>query len=203
MLSGSVNVTLSSLTLPGQKAGLYDVVLTSPPYGDSRTTVQYGAVSGICLDVITRIPGLEDYYRTGRRIDGECLGSKAAKGGLPELRQYWAGAGRSEYAERVSGFLIDFEEICRAIAKALAPGGVAVMVVGRRSVGGFRVKLDEFASATMGDCGLSTINVEHRRLVGKTLPSSVNRFARSNQFDQRDRGRTKTMDEEIIISFKR
>src|SRR3546814_20394921 len=35
--------------------GCFDVVLTSPPYGDSRTTVQYGSASAICLDVVSRI----------------------------------------------------------------------------------------------------------------------------------------------------
>ena len=34
---------------PVRAYGPYDVVLTSPPYGDGRTTVQYGAASSLCL----------------------------------------------------------------------------------------------------------------------------------------------------------
>src|SRR5260221_6810333 len=40
-----------SLSNPHDQArahGPFDVVLTSPPYGDSRTTVQYGAASALC-----------------------------------------------------------------------------------------------------------------------------------------------------------
>jgi site-specific DNA-methyltransferase (cytosine-N4-specific) len=51
-----------------------DVVFTSPPYGDSRTTVGYGGVSGICLGVVRNIQGLENIFMTGGEIDRRCLG---------------------------------------------------------------------------------------------------------------------------------
>jgi site-specific DNA-methyltransferase (cytosine-N4-specific) len=55
-----------------ERDGMFDHVLTSPPYGDSNTTVQYGAASGICLDVVTRISGLEAFFVAGSRIDSAC-----------------------------------------------------------------------------------------------------------------------------------
>jgi hypothetical protein len=153
--------------------------------------------------VIARIPGLEHYYRTGRQIDADCLGSAVAGGYLPTLKPFWAAAAASEGAERVSRFLGDFARTCRSIAEALAPDGVALMVLGRRSVGGFRVKIDEFASAVMQEFGVPTIMVEHRRLVGKKLPHAINRFARSQQCTYHGRGRIKTMDDEIVLGFRR
>jgi hypothetical protein len=44
--------------------------MTSPPYGDSRTTVQYGAASALCLSVVSRLCGLEQLGMLGREIDG-------------------------------------------------------------------------------------------------------------------------------------
>jgi impB/mucB/samB family len=55
-----------------------------------RTTVQYGATSGICLDVIARLPGLEHLQRTGAQIDRDCLGSRS-DGEAVALRPFWAG----------------------------------------------------------------------------------------------------------------
>jgi hypothetical protein len=45
-LSGRVKVTLGAFDTCRHPADRYDVVLTSPPYGDSKTTVQYGAALG-------------------------------------------------------------------------------------------------------------------------------------------------------------
>lgn len=202
-LSGSVTALLGPLSVAHQTRAAYDVVLTSPPYGDSKTTVQYGAASGLLLDVVSRIPGLEDYYKPGRQIDAECLGSGRSKRSTENLRQFWAGAARSEGATRTSRFLMEFADVCHITAAALAPGGVAMMVVGRRSVGGYRVRLDEFASATMEELGFVTTAIEHRRLIDKSLPPTINRFARSKSLELRERGRTKTMDSEVILRFER
>ena len=43
-----------------------DLILTSPPYGDSKSTVQYGAASSLCLDVVSQVSGLEELYVSWR-----------------------------------------------------------------------------------------------------------------------------------------
>jgi hypothetical protein len=86
--------------------------------------------------------------------------------------------------------------------QALVPGGTMVMVVGRRSVGGFRVRLDDFSVATMEELGLRTVDVVRRRIGNKTLPRVINRFARAAEPERRESGRVKTMDEEVIITFR-
>lgn len=182
----------------------FDVLLTSPPYGDSKTTVQYGAASGLCLDVVSRIAGLEDYRVAGNEIDRACLGGIKPK--TPpdfDLRRYWAGSTRGKGAKRVSCFLQDFGDTCRALVPLLKPAGTAVMVVGRRSVGGYRVKLDEFAAAELAQQGLQLRSVEKRWLQHKTMPGTINRFARADCEAVRARGVTKTMDKEIILTFVR
>lgn len=200
-LTGSVNVTLGSFASCRRPENRYDVVLTSPPYGDSKTTVQYGAASGICLDVATRLPGLDHLYRSGGRIDRDCLGT-CGQGHLPRLRPFWAGAADGEAARRVSCFLANFRETCGHLHEALAPGGTIVMVVGRRSVGGFRLRLDDFSIAVMEEFGLRNVQLGRRRIVGKKLPRVINRFARATDQDRRETGRVKTMAEEVILTFR-
>ena len=65
------------------------------------------------------------------------------------------------------------------------------------------MRLDEFAAATMEAVGLSTEKIERRRFMGKRLPPAINRFARSADPERRDSGRVKTMDEELILTFRR
>jgi hypothetical protein len=200
-LNGAVNVTLGSFHAATQPENYYDVVLTSPPYGDSRTTVQYGAASGICLDVVARLPGLEHLYRTGGQIDRDCLGT-TSRLQLPRLRPFWAGAAEGEFARRVSHFLSEYREMCGHLCKVLAPDGTIVMVVGRRSVGGFRVRLDDFSIAVMEEFGLRNVERGRRQMTWKTIPRAINRFARASDQEKRNMGRVKTMDEEMILTFR-
>ena len=135
----------SSQSLPAS----FDLVITSPPYGDSKTTVQYGAASALCLDTVSYIDGFEEFFIPGRDIDYQCLGGDHHSPVFPEflvgIKPYWAGARAGKQAAMVANFLADFFQAFRQITPFLRVGGHAVLVVGRRSVGGFRVKLDNFA----------------------------------------------------------
>ena len=207
-LSGTVKMEMGEFT-ETLKTGqsncdhMFDHVLTSPPYGDSISTVQYGGASGICLDVVTRISGLERFFAAGNRIDSACLGGRKADKNIKAANSgaYWSGSLESPHARRVVSFLDDFGRSCDAISNALKPGGTATLVVGRRTVGGFRVKLDEFAIDRLTESGMSLIGISKRRLCNKRLPSRVNRFASSHSLEQRQKGSTKTMDEEIVLSM--
>ena len=199
-LAGSVEVKLGAFTASQEPENRYDVVLTSPPYGNSKTTVQYGATSGICLDVVTRLPGLEHLQRPTGQIDRDCLGSRRNLGAMA-LKPFWSGASGGEAARRVSSFFADYKAVCGQLWKALRPGGTIVMIVGCRSVGGYRVRLDEFTAAVMEELGLRSTSQVRRRFVGKTLPRVVNRFARARDPARRTGGRVKTMDEEQILTF--
>lgn len=182
----------------------FDVVMTSPPYGDSRTTVQYGAASGLSLPFVSHIHGLEDYDIPGREIDRNCLGSGIA--GLDDsdrLRPYWAGAQKSAEARCVRQFLVGYADVCTQISKTVKPDGRAILVLGRRSTGGYRLKLDAFTQDTLNNLGLKTERIETRAIVGKRIPYRVNRFARSATEQKRDRGLLPSMREEIVMVFRK
>ena len=131
-----------------------DLIITSPPYGDSRTTVQYGAASGICLDVVSRLHGLEDVFVAGGLIDRSCLGGTRTRSEARfQLRDYWSGAAGSEPAKRASSFLQDYSHVLTECYSVLKPGGSFVVIVGRRSLGGYRLRLDYFTRYILSNLG--------------------------------------------------
>jgi len=169
---GSVQVALGAFKASDHPDDRYDVVLTSPPYGDSKTTVQYGAASTICLDVVSRLPGLEHLQRPGGQIDRDCLGSRRDAEAMV-LKPFWAGASGGKAAQRISSFLADYRAVCEQLQRALRPGGTIVMIVGRRSVDGYRLRLDDFTVAVMEELGLRSMDRVRRKLAGKTIRTRI------------------------------
>jgi DNA modification methylase len=209
-VSGTIHVelanarSLSQADNPARSHGPYDIVLTSPPYGDSRTTVQYGAASSLCLSVVARIKGLEHLALPGSMIDNSCLGGHQRNSDLDiEVKRYWAGAASKRLGRSVHAFLADYDDVCGSIALNLKPGGKAVLVLGRRSTGGFRLKLDTFTVDRFEARGFTLLSRETRDLQHKRFPRHINRFARSCSQDDRARGLVRTMSSEIIVVLQK
>jgi site-specific DNA-methyltransferase (cytosine-N4-specific) len=180
----------------------FDLIMTSPPYGDSRTTVQYGAASGICMDVVSRLYGLEETFKQGGSIDRACLGGTRDRPTVDfRLRDYWAGTATGEPARRAGAFLQDYMEVLRECYDALVPGGRIVTIVGRRSLGGFRLKLDDFTRDILLSLGCGVHDIFMRNLENKTTPSHINRFGRAADSEIRVAGKTRTMDSEVILAL--
>jgi len=205
-LSGSVAAvrgdarSLSALMARVKGTEAADVVLTSPPYGDSRSTVGYGAVSGICLGVVRHITGFSDVYVQGGIIDRLCLGGAPMKIG-PSIRRFWSGSDDRGSVMRVGSYLSDLEVCGNEIAKALKPGGFAVFVISRRRVGGVPLFLDKFLKEILTSKGMVLEHSFTRLLEGKRTPSSVDRRARSRE--GKAATLVATMSEEIIMAFRK
>jgi site-specific DNA-methyltransferase (cytosine-N4-specific) len=186
----------------------FDLIMTSPPYGDSRTTVQYGAGSALCLSVVSCVRGFEHLAVTGREIDGACLGHRRMRDfrrnhGYESFKPYWTGSIHSPFYPSVAAFLLDYRNFCGGIVRFLKPGGKAILIVGRRSTGGFRLKLDDFTIDELEGSGLSLVNLSKRALHQKRFPRVINRFGRSTNKADRERGRLVTMNDEIILIFRK
>jgi hypothetical protein len=184
--------------------GLFDVVITSPPYGDSLTTVQYGAASSLTLEAVGHIKGFEHLAYSGKSIDNTCLGGGSSITSIPDnIKSYWAGSGKTTSARSVAKFLHDYDLFCENVSNSLRIGGKAILVVGRRSTGGFRLKLDKYTIDSMATRGFRLLCSEERALCQKRFPSNINRFARSNSESKRDKGHVVTMRSEIILVMEK
>jgi site-specific DNA-methyltransferase (cytosine-N4-specific) len=115
----------------------YDIIFTSPPYGDSRSTVGYGGMSSICLGVLQHIRDLHLKFQSGQAIDSQCLGGmKVADSWKVRTKKYWGGSTQSDEFHRLSAFLRDLADACREIATVSHAGTKAIFVVSRRCVDG-------------------------------------------------------------------
>jgi site-specific DNA-methyltransferase (cytosine-N4-specific) len=180
-----------------------DVVLTSPPYGDSKSTVQYGAASELCLNIVSHLNGFNEYSMRGGDIDRNCLGGNSKEIEDERLQMFWAGRANSREAAKAARFLSALSRACASVDTLLKPGGTAVFIVARRSTGGFRLKIDEFLLDEMSGVGLELERLRHRTLKWKRAPHYINRFARSGSLEKRATGVLPTMKDEIILSFKK
>ena len=168
--------------------GEFDLVITSPPYGDSRTTVQYGAMSSLSLGVVRYIDKVRTSFLSGGEIDREALGGALRKEVRTDLGTFWRGSVHRPEASRVSSFLDDFQSSLEQIGRLTHRKGRAIFIVGRRLVGGRRLQLDQFVKDVLHGSGFELTCVVERTLRGKLTPMSVNRCARSTR-------RTKSTDQ--------
>ena len=179
----------------------FDLVITSPPYGDSRTTVQYGGVASLLLSIVTHLRGIDVPAPSGGSIDRGCLG------GVPLARhvdcrgwhQYWPRAPTHSGWRRVGAFLRDMTEVVQGIDECAAPKCVAAFVVARRSVGAARVRLDSFIHDQFASRGWRLEHRTRRTISAKLTPARVDSKGRSFM---RSRN-TATMREEYVLVFRK
>ena len=143
-----------------------DLVVTSPPYGDSRTTVAYGQFSRLSL----RWLGLEE------TVDRTSLGAKPknVSNSLPSSLLYECIEKISEKDDKrgreVFSFYKDLYDSIRVIAKKVKPGGVVCFVVGNRRVKGFELPTDKISADFFEKEGFLHKKTVVRAISSKRMP---------------------------------
>jgi hypothetical protein len=159
-----VNVQYSKFELA---ENTFDVVLTSPPYGDSRTTVAYGQFSTLSNEWI----GI-DY---ARKIDGMLMGGVKSKelytNGL--MADYISDVSKEDNkrALEVSSFYDDLEISIKNIASSIKKGGKSMYVVGNRTVKSIQLPTDQFIAEKFEENGFRHLTTYERALSSKAMPS--------------------------------
>ena len=152
----------------------FDLIITSPPYGDSQTTVAYGQFSRLSADWI----GLPDSRKVDRRSMGGSpkasrLCDSPVNSAIEAIR-----AVDEKRARQVEAFYIDLESSINAVAPLLAKRSTICYVVGNRRVKGVTLPTDEFISFAFGKHGFlheETIvrNIPNKRMPKKNSPSNI------------------------------
>lgn len=149
------------------KDDYFDVVLTSPPYGDSKTTVAYGQFSSFgneWLDI--------DY---ARKIDGMLMGGKTEKrlytDGLISdfLNEIYKNSEKRAY--EVSSFYRDLELSINKVADSVKQSGYIAYVVGNRLVKDVQLPTDQFIAEKFEKKGFKHLVTYERLLGNKSMPS--------------------------------
>ena len=180
-----------------------DLVITSPPYGDSRTTVAYGQYSRLSLQWLD----LEDENKLDvRTID------KALLGGVPyKDKTQWDFLGSETLsnslqeiskadlfrADDVFSFYLDLDKCLYGINKKMKKGSYQYWVVGNRTVKNINLKTDVIISEMAKKYDIEYIYTINRNIINKVMPS-LN--SPTNEAGKRVRTMTK---ENIVILRKK
>jgi DNA modification methylase len=158
------------------KPNSIDIVITSPPYGDSRTTVAYGQFSRLANEWLG--------YREANQIDNISMGGQKAVSGyifrsdllndvVETIYKIDSDRGRD-----VIAFYQDYEKSINHVSAAIKKGGYACYVVGNRTVKGITIPTDEITAQLFIENNFTHIetiirNIPNKRMPSKNSPSNV------------------------------
>lgn len=155
--SKGVAIHLKHAAIVQSGSAQFDLLVTSPPYGDGLTTVPYGQYSYLPLqwiDLSDIDPGAAAVRQSStHELDTRSLGGsrkdalariRAAAADSPTLADFLAHlAERSrDHQKRVASFFADLAETLDAIVPRLREGGYMIWTVGNRHVGNLVQPLD-------------------------------------------------------------
>ena len=153
-----------------------DLVVTSPPYGDSRTTVAYGQFS--------RLANQWFNFENASNVDKELMGGKSAQHGhhfavdiLDETIER-IGNKDEKRSKDVIAFFNDYERSIKNISKIIRRQGHVCYVVGNRRVKDVTIPTDEITKKLFEKYGFrhrETIvrNIPNKRMPLENSPSNI------------------------------
>ncbi|WP_050774625.1 SAM-dependent methyltransferase [Dyadobacter fermentans] len=149
--------------------GSVDIVLTSPPYGDSSTTVAYGQFSALANQWL----GLRDH---GRSLDNELMGgikSKViSKFKSPILNEHINDINKIDQKRvlDVVSFYNDYSNSIKNVSKTVKLGGFACYVVSNRNVRGVTLQTDTITKDFFENVGFKHVTTYNRQISSKRMP---------------------------------
>lgn len=154
----------------------YDLIITSPPYGDSRTTVAYGEYSRLSLQWINLFD-LSEKEIMG--VDRSLMGGKKYRNGFEftlqssTLRESLNRIKDKDLvrAGDVFSFYADLDASLKQIALKTRSGGYQFWVVGNRTVKDELLKTDVIIEELAPQYGLTPIFTVARNIPNKVMPS--------------------------------
>lgn len=145
-----------------------DIVVTSPPYGDSRTTVAYGQFSRLSNQWLD--------LENASQIDNQLMGGKPKnikKTGIAVIdRTVEKVANKDEKRARdVYSFYKDYSKSIANVSKVIKRNGYACYVVGNRRVKDTTLPTDEITKCLFQEYGFKYQNTFIRNISNKRMPS--------------------------------
>ncbi len=175
----------------------FDILITSPPYGDNATTVTYGQFSILILYWISRIDlelgGWE--FDNFSKIDRESLGGYNKNNFKDRYKQYIVELIKKIKAEdkkkKVEIFFYDYfsflDEAYRVTKDYI------IMTLGNRTVNGVNIELTDFTQNYLSDLKMKLIYKGKRNIYSKRTPKVI-----ANNGEP-----IYSMNEEFVVIFKK
>ena len=146
-----------------------DLIVTSPPYGDSRTTVAYGQFSRLSSQWLG--------YENANRIDNALMGGSKDQGDVFFNYEALDGVIRiiadtnPKRSREVTSFFVDYRDSIINVSSVVKRGGYACYVVGNRTVNGIEIPTAEATAAFFEMNGFVHIDTFKRNIPNKRMPS--------------------------------
>ena len=157
------------------------MILTSPPYGDSTTTVAYGQFSSLMMEWL---PSLHSDWRA---IDKTCVGGDPDQ---PKSRSKSEAMAQTVSAIRerdpsrakvVEGFFGDMQWCLQHFYNAVAKNGHLCIVIGDRTVRGVTVPNSQILREDAEEIGFTHVETFTRRIFFKVGAYRINPVGRSGR----------------------
>lgn len=181
----------------GDLKNTVDLIITSPPYGDSHTTVAYGQFSRLANEWL----GIKDACSLDRRLLGgvrvkeQNFEISELNDAIKKIKQCDKEFNRERYWE-VIAFYHDYEESLKAVAPSVKIGGYIVYVVGNRRVRNVELPMDVITYKMFEKLGFEHIITHVRDILNKRMPSKA---SPSNAKG----GEIPTMSQEYIVVMRK
>lgn len=148
-----------------------DLIITSPPYGDSHTTVAYGQFSRLSNEWLgfQGAGSLDKRLLGGKKINDRIFGIDELDNAIAEIRERDKQFNRDRYWEVVS-FYNDYENSIAAVSQTVKKGGYAVYVVGNRRVRNVELPLDVITYKMFEKFGFEHKTTYVRDILNKRMP---------------------------------
>jgi DNA modification methylase len=152
----------------------YDLVITSPPYGDSRTTVAYGEYSSFGIEWTEDI---NSFGRIAYKVDKESIGkigkinkeiynNKTLIDTIEKIKKI-----DEKRSNDVLYFFNGYYNVLKNVVNNLNKNGKICFVVGNRTVKGEQIQMDQITAKFFEQLGLKFKNIFVRDILNKVMPS--------------------------------
>lgn len=178
----------------------FDIICTSPPYGDNGTTVTYGQFSTLQLlwidenDFDYDISCIENYSR----LDSLSLGGVLSKNNAfyyPVILSEYVAKLSPHKRKKILRFYADYENSFREMVRLLKVDGRMVLTVGNRKVDGIEFPFSEINKELAQHYGMKVEHVLMRNIINKRMPQKVSKLSDGNSVE--------SMSKEIILLLQK
>jgi len=149
------------------KRNSVDIVITSPPYGDSHTTVAYGQYSRLSSEWLGILKENVDAASMGGSVvkSSHVFGCEPLDSAIKEISPINLKRGLE-----VNSFYLDLEKSIRNVSRVIKSGGYACYVVANRKVMGISLPTDQAVECFFEKNGFSPVNTFLRTIPNKRMP---------------------------------
>ncbi len=149
--------------------GSVDIVITSPPYGDSRTTVAYGQYSRLANQWM----GIKEASKVDKILMGGVKYETNFSHNSNDLKIILQEIEKQDLkrANEVKSFFIDYKNSITNVSKTIKKNGYSCYVVGNRTVKGINIPMDLITRDFFESNGFTHIETVIRNIPNKRMPS--------------------------------